>query len=76
MIDERGEDTAQRHSIAERMKALGMPGLSVSVFDGGTIIWSRGYGVRDRSAGDPVNERTLFQAASISKPVTSAALFA
>jgi CubicO group peptidase (beta-lactamase class C family) len=75
VIDGRGEDTAQRHSIAERMKALGVPGLSVTVFDGGTIIWSRGYGVRDRVAGDPVNEQTSFQAASISKPVTSAALF-
>jgi CubicO group peptidase (beta-lactamase class C family) len=75
VIDARGEDTPQRHSIAERMKALGVPGLSVAVFDGGTIIWSRGYGVRDRAAADPVDERTLFQAASISKPVTSAALF-
>jgi CubicO group peptidase (beta-lactamase class C family) len=75
VIDERGEDTSQRHSIAERMQTLGVPGLSVTVFDGGRIIWSRGYGVRDRSVGDLVNERTLFQAASISKPVTSAALF-
>jgi len=75
VIDERGEDTSQRHSIAERMKTLGVPGLSVSVFDGGRIIWSRGYGVRDRAAGDHVDEETLFQAASISKPVTSAALF-
>ena len=74
-IDERGEDISPRHSITERMKTLGVPGLSVTVFDGGKIIWSRGYGVRDRAAGDPVNERTLFQAASISKPVTSTALF-
>jgi CubicO group peptidase (beta-lactamase class C family) len=75
VIDERGEDTPQRHSIAERMKTLGVPGLSVTVFDDGKIIWSLGYGVRDRAAGDPVDERTVFQAASISKPVTSAALF-
>jgi CubicO group peptidase (beta-lactamase class C family) len=74
-IDERGEDTSQRHSIDERMKTLGVPGLSVAVFDGGTIVWSRGYGVRDRAAGDRVTERTRFQAASISKPVTATAVF-
>src|SRR5918996_3481264 len=66
-IDERGEDISPRHSITERMKTLGVPGLSVTVFDGGKIIWSRGYGVRDRARGYPVNERTLFQRASISK---------
>ena len=70
-----GSDSSAGQSIAERMAALRVPGASVAVFEGGRIIWSRGYGVRDRSLGAPVDERTLFQAASISKPVTSAAMF-
>jgi hypothetical protein len=41
-IDAGGTDASERQSIAERMKTLGVPGLSVAVFDGGRIIWSRG----------------------------------
>lgn len=57
-------------SLAERMKLYLVPGLSITVFDGGRIVWSRGYGVADATTGRPVTPETLFQAASISKPVT------
>lgn len=57
------------------MAMLGVPGLSVAVFDEGEIIWAKGYGVRDKAVGAAVTPTTRFQAASISKPVTSAALF-
>jgi CubicO group peptidase (beta-lactamase class C family) len=70
-----GADTPERHTLAERMAALRVPGVSVAVFDHGAIIWSRGYGVRDRALGARVDDRTLFQAASISKPVASATMF-
>jgi len=37
------------------------------------VAWARGYGVKDVETGEPVNTATLFQAASISKPVAAMA---
>lgn len=74
-IDDSGTDKGPPQSLAARMEALGVPGLSIAVFDDGRILWARAYGVRDRSSGAAVDTATLFQAASISKPVTSTALF-
>jgi len=45
----------------------------VAVVDGGEIAWAQGYGVRTAGSGAPVTTATLFQAASISKPVAALA---
>jgi CubicO group peptidase (beta-lactamase class C family) len=60
-------------SLAERMEELQVPGVSVAVIDGGEIVWARGYGLADVASGRPVTPETLFQAASISKPVAAMA---
>ena len=44
----------------------------IAVIHDGKIEWARGFGVT-RVGGPPVTEDTLFQAASISKPVTAMA---
>ncbi|AXY73406.1 class A beta-lactamase-related serine hydrolase [Paraflavitalea soli] len=62
-------------TIYERMKVLGIPGVSIAVFDSGHIIWAKGYGLRDLERSLPVDTNTLFQAASVSKPLASAAMF-
>jgi CubicO group peptidase (beta-lactamase class C family) len=74
-IDESGADSGSPQFLSERMAALDVPALSIAVFDEGRILWARAYGLRDRSSGAAVDTATLFQAASISKPVTSTALF-
>lgn len=61
-------------SIEERMGFYGVPGLSIAVFLNGNLAWAKGYGVADVSTATPVTTSTLFQAASISKPVTAMAL--
>ena len=58
-------------TLAERMRHHHTPGLSVAVIDDGRIEWARGYGVSDAEGGRPVDTTTLFQAASISKPVAA-----
>ena len=68
----RGEPTP-RVSLADRMEALGVPGVSIAVLDDGEIAWARGYGFADLESERPVTPRTLFQAASISKPVAALA---
>jgi CubicO group peptidase (beta-lactamase class C family) len=59
----------EEHTIAERMAHWGVPGVSVAVIDGGDVVWSKAWGVKDVDTGAPVTPATLFQAASISKPV-------
>ena len=58
------------YTLAERMARYGVPGVGIAVIEGGAVAWERGYGVRDVDTGAPVTPATLFQAASISKPVS------
>ena|SRR5690606_1490068 len=57
------------------MKALNVPGVSITVFDNNEILWSKGFGKKNKETGEDVSENTIFQAASISKPVASVAAF-
>jgi CubicO group peptidase (beta-lactamase class C family) len=57
--------------LSDRMAFYATPGVSIAVIDGGAVEWARGYGVTHAGSGDVVTPRTLFQAASISKPVTA-----
>ena len=47
------------------------PGLAVAFVHHGRVVWAAGYGVADRTTGQPVTATTRFQAASLSKPVTA-----
>jgi len=71
-IQVRGREP-ERFSLQERMAFYNVPGVSVAVLDGGRVAWAKGYGVKDVDTGEPVTPRTLFQAASISKPVAATA---
>lgn len=63
----------QPMTIADRMAHHKVPGVSVAFFDHGQIVWTRAYGFADVAARKPVTPDTLFQAASISKPVSALA---
>jgi CubicO group peptidase (beta-lactamase class C family) len=54
--------------IPEIMDSAAVTGLSIAVTNDSAIVWSRGFGVAD-SAGTPVSENSVFEAASLSKPV-------
>jgi CubicO group peptidase (beta-lactamase class C family) len=60
-------------SLRELMDKFDVPGLSIAVIDHFQIVWVKGYGVIGAGSKTPVTPKTLFQAASISKPVTAAA---
>jgi CubicO group peptidase (beta-lactamase class C family) len=47
------------------------PGLAVALVHHGRLVWAAGYGVANRTTGQPVMATTRFQAASLSKPVTA-----
>jgi CubicO group peptidase (beta-lactamase class C family) len=63
----------QPMTIADRMAHYKVPGVSVAFFDHGQILWTRAYGFADVASKKPVTPDTLFQAASISKPVAALA---
>ncbi|MEL7449023.1 MAG: serine hydrolase domain-containing protein [Pseudomonadota bacterium] len=49
-----------------------VPGASVAVLVDGEVVLARGYGQRQAGGGSmPVDENTVFQAASLSKPVVA-----
>ena len=64
-------ETGKPATIAERMAYHGIPGMSMAVIENGELAWARAYGLRGRETGGPVTPDTLFQAASVSKPVTA-----
>jgi CubicO group peptidase (beta-lactamase class C family) len=51
------------------LQSRGVPGAAFAIVRDGEVVQSGGIGVRDTSTGEPVDERTVFEAASLSKPV-------
>jgi CubicO group peptidase (beta-lactamase class C family) len=68
----KGQPSVQM-KLADRMKFYNTPGISIAVIDKGRIQWARGYGLRESGGSEAVTPETLFQAASISKPVAAVA---
>lgn len=60
-------------SLEELMAHFGVPGVSIAVIQDFELHWAKGYGIADVETGATVNPETLFQAASISKPVNAMA---
>ncbi len=46
-----------------------VPGASVALIRGGKTYWVHGFGMRDAKSGQAVVQETIFEAASLSKPV-------
>lgn len=67
-------DGPGRHAIESMMEDRGVPGVSVAVIRDFKVHWARGYGVADVETGAAVDVETLFQAASIGKPVAAMAV--
>lgn len=56
-------------NIPELMKKDGVPGLAIAVIRGGKTTWVHGFGIKEAQSNQPVMEDTVFEAASLSKPV-------
>ncbi len=53
------------------IEAAEIPGLSIALVDDGEVVWKGAFGVLSATSGEPVDSRTIFEAASLSKPVTA-----
>ena len=60
----------------QTLKTSGVPGLAIAVVYDDRIIYSKGFGVRKVGATDAVDADTVFQMASVSKPIASTVLAA
>lgn len=62
--------------VAENfMETFEVPGLSVTISRHGHLVYQQPFGVANRDSGEPVSTSHLFRIASVSKPITSAAIF-
>jgi D-alanyl-D-alanine carboxypeptidase len=64
-----------RALVAEYMKAFNVPGLSLAYGRGADLLLVRAFGLADRETGEAVRVESLFRIASVSKSITSAAIF-
>ncbi len=65
----KGEEV-KSYTIEERLAEYEIPGISVAIVRNGKLHWAKGYGLANTETGQLVDTATLFQAASISKPVS------
>ena len=59
--------------ILERIQHYRVPGVTIAVINEFQIEWIKGYGVLDAGSSEPVTPETLFQIASLAKPIVAVA---
>ena len=55
-------------------RAIGVPGMAVSIVEGGRVTFAQGFGVKRLGGSDPVDADTIFPNGSTGKAFTVAAL--
>src|SRR5262249_49192648 len=60
--------------VEQTLKQTGVPGMSVAVVYKYQAVYLQGFGVRQAGKNEPVDADTIFQLASVSKPITSTIL--
>ncbi len=55
--------------LPEWMRAFGVPGLGIAVVEDGALAWHRAFGIADMASGTAVDAESVFECASLSKPV-------
>jgi CubicO group peptidase (beta-lactamase class C family) len=67
---------ARMDEIANQfMTKYKVPGLSVAIARHGQFVYRKGFGLADVASGEKVTPDHLFRIASVSKPITSVAIF-
>ncbi|MEL7453758.1 MAG: serine hydrolase domain-containing protein [Pseudomonadota bacterium] len=62
-------DEARTSRIRAAMEKYRVPGVSIAVVEDGEFVWQGNYGVANIETGTPIDDKTLFQAASLTKPL-------
>ena len=62
-------DDAFLAELPRIMQAFAVPGVGIAVVDEGAVAWRRGFGFANAQTRTPVDARTVFEDASLSKPM-------
>ena len=65
---------ATEELVRAEIEAGVVPGIAIGVVFQDKLVYARGFGVRDTQTGEPVDPDTVFQLASVSKPISSTVL--
>jgi CubicO group peptidase (beta-lactamase class C family) len=68
--DRQSPDTLSIPQLLERYR---VPSVGVAVVHDYTVAWTKSWGVADAQSGESATEQTLYQAASITKPLSAMA---
>ncbi|RYG52634.1 MAG: class A beta-lactamase-related serine hydrolase [Chitinophagaceae bacterium] len=60
--------------VSTYQKYYGIPGVSLALIKDGKVVYHKTYGVKNAQTGERVDDNTLFEAASVTKPVFSFAV--
>jgi CubicO group peptidase (beta-lactamase class C family) len=73
LVNPRGEEDhfGRGMELSQRMTYYKVPGISIAFVYQEELAWAKGFGVVEAGGEKPVTTETIFQAASISKPVTA-----
>ncbi len=73
MSDARLQDaiTAIERLAQKQVNENVVPGLAIAVIHKDRVVFSKGFGVRDTKANEKIDTDTVFQLASVSKPLAS-----
>lgn len=63
-----------KKDVPELMKEANVPGLSLALIRDGKLVFTQGFGVKNSQTKEAVTNDTIFEAASLSKPVVAYAV--
>jgi len=69
LFDKERNDTLKKYTLTDRMKAYNVPGVSIAVIEDYKLAWTKTYGVMEAGKDQHLDDASLFQAASCSKPL-------
>jgi CubicO group peptidase (beta-lactamase class C family) len=67
----KGATTELEKLTENEMRTTGIPGIAIAVVFKDQVVFAKGFGVREVGEASPVDADTVFQLASVSKPIGS-----
>lgn len=67
-------ETTLQPLIEQVMNTFGLAGLAIGIVKDNTLVYAKGFGLRNVETGEPVTPHSFFHMASVSKPFVATAI--